>query len=376
MLGMTSAVAAASATAPTGGFLAVSCTSASACTAVGFSLPSSGGNMLLAERWNGKSWVLQRAPDPSGGRGSELDGVSCTSASACTAVGYYLTSAEHSVTLAERWDGKSWAVQTTPNPSGAENSDLEGVSCTSASACTAVGYYNTSTGPADLTLAERWNGTAWTVQTTPSLAGRDSNLPAVSCSSASACTAAGTNFPPTGPEVPLAERWDGKSWAVQTTLNPGGAQDTHLYAVSCTSASACTATGGYYDSSTGIAVNLAERWNGTAWAIQTTPNPGGAQVSGLTGVSCTSAWACTAAGIHYTSSGPDMTLAERWNGTAWAIQHTPNPGGSYGSDLNGVSCTSASACTAVGYYNTNSSTRVTLAERWNGTAWTVQPTPS
>ena len=54
-------------------------------------------------------------------------------------------------------------------------------------------------------------------------------------------------------------------------------------------------------------------------------------------------------------------MAERWNGTAWAMQSIPNPNGS--GQLNGVSCTSASACTAVGYYGGY----VTLAERWNGT---------
>ena len=45
-----------------------------------------------------------------------------------------------------------WSIQTTPNPAGGSGSILNGVSCTSASACTAVG--NSSNG----TLAEGWNG--------------------------------------------------------------------------------------------------------------------------------------------------------------------------------------------------------------------------
>ncbi len=49
-----------------------------------------------------------------------------------------------------------WSIQTTPNPAGGSNSILNGVSCTSASACTAVGNY--SNGTATVTLAERWNG--------------------------------------------------------------------------------------------------------------------------------------------------------------------------------------------------------------------------
>ena len=114
----------------------------------------------------------------------------------------------------------------------------------------------------------------------------------------------------------------------------------------------------------GRARAVAERWNGTRWTIQPTPNPrpGGAF---LNGVSCTSASACTAVG-----SLPPGTLAERWNGTRWAIQPTPNPAQG-GGGLSGVSCTSASACTAVGGSNAGA-----LAERWNGTSWLSRPPPT
>ena len=44
-----------------------------------------------------------------------------------------------------------------------------------------------------------------------------------------------------------------------------------------------------------------------------------------------------------------VTLTERWNGTAWAIQPGPHPG-AQGSSLAGVACPSASSCFAVGYY--------------------------
>jgi hypothetical protein len=84
----------------------------------------------------------------------------------------------------------------------------------------------------------------------------------------------------------------------------------------------------------------------------------------LEAVSCTSASACTATGVYDTSSDDTPVLmAERWNGKAWAIQKIPSPDGAFGSGLVGVSCTSASACTAAGWYYTNS-TYVTLAERW------------
>jgi hypothetical protein len=163
----------------------------------------------------------------------------------------------------------------------------------------------------------------------------------------------------------LAERWNGSSWAIQPTPTHAGATNIYLRGVSCTAATACTAVG--QDYSSGYSLTLAERWNGASWVIQPTPNPANA-LSVLSSVSCTAATACTAVGDSY--SGTYVSLAERWNGTSWAIQSTPNPAGS-GSVLSSVSCTAATACTAVGY----SGNAVTLAERWNGTSWKIQPTP-
>ena len=90
------------------------------------------------------------------------------SASACTAVGTYIDKAGDLVTLAERWDGTSWAVQTTPNPPGATGISLSGVSCASARACTAVGAYEDSAGDG-LSFAERWTGGAGRSRPPPTL---------------------------------------------------------------------------------------------------------------------------------------------------------------------------------------------------------------
>jgi hypothetical protein len=57
------------------------------------------------------------------------------------------------LTLVEHWNGSKWSVQATPNPSSASSSQLEGISCTSATRCTAAGLYTISSGPS-FTLAE------------------------------------------------------------------------------------------------------------------------------------------------------------------------------------------------------------------------------
>ncbi|MEO6471167.1 MAG: hypothetical protein ABIR57_04835, partial [Aeromicrobium sp.] len=138
------------------------------------------------------------------------------------------------------------------------------------------------------------------------------------------------------------------TWTVQTTPNPNGAAYNYLSGVSCVSATACSAVGNY-DLSSGGTKTLAERWNGTDWAVKYTPNPTGATTSYLNGLSCTSATACTAVGYYHPSSGGTKTLVERRNGANWAVTTTPNPTGN--SYLSGVSCASATACTAVGHYS-------------------------
>jgi|SRR5665213_1027371 len=313
----------------------------------------------LPQSGTSSKWSIEATPEVLKPQGSLLADA-CASPSWCVAVGYHPNSSGTHKTLAEVWNGTSWTVQTTPNPSGAISSNLSAVSCSSATACTAVGAYENNSGTFVM-LAEVWNGTSWTMQTTPNPSGATgSNLNAVSCSSATACTAVGYYYSSSG-QVTLAERWNGTSWTVQTTPNPSGATYIGLYGVSCSSATACTAVGSYKNSS-GTLVTLAEVWNGTSWTMQTTPNPSGAIISDLNAVSCSSATACTAVGSSGIGSSQVTTLAEVWNGTSWTVQTTPNPSGATYSDLNAVSCSSATACTAVGYYWNGSGTHVTLAE--------------
>ena len=58
--------------------------------------------------------------------------------------------------MAEHWDGSSWAIQLTPTPSGAKESELAGVACPSTALCTAVELWVNSSGFQG-TLAERYS---------------------------------------------------------------------------------------------------------------------------------------------------------------------------------------------------------------------------
>jgi hypothetical protein len=351
---------------PADEFLAVSCPAGKMCIAVGESSFSTTGTML-AERWNGHKWSVTRLVHPPGATNSFLTGVSCTSARACTAVGVDYVPGTGTGPLAERWNGSRWALEVTPSP-GNSGVPLAAVSCGSATSCTAVGYYDFgSLGFTSSTLAEHWNGHRWAAQSLPSAGDLGGDLSAVSCPSRLTCTAAGyyNGTSDEGPgTAPLAMRRSSGNWVVEPA--PGDADEnvtSGLTGVSCPTVSTCTAVG---ENAGGGP--LALRWNGLTWRTQTAADEFG--LLRFNGVSCASATACTAIGGRY---------GQRWNGRTWTLQRIAVPAGARGFNLSAVSCSSARHCTAVGSKNitvSQVSDVLTIAERWNGRTWAPQATPS
>ena len=325
----------------------VACSGVGACTAVG-DFQSSGGVFTLAERWNGTAFSVQPTPSPASPPAfSVLRGVSCPAAGECIAVGGITSSSSPGLTLAERWDGTAWSTQRTANQSGSQVTDnrLLGVSCPAASACTAVGSYQR--GDQTFPLAERWNGNRWTLQSVASPPGAfTSSLAAVSCSTGSACIAVGTSNDGHGADLPLAEQWNGHAWSIQSVPSPTS-EGGKLAGVSCSAVSACIAVGQFVDQAGAQTFALAERWNGSAWSIQASPSPSGAADAFLSGVSCPAATSCDAAGHFFNSTNMELTLAQGWDGSAWSVQPTPNPG-SVADTLSAVACPSTTSCVAVG----------------------------
>jgi hypothetical protein len=301
--------------------------------------------------------------------GSGLAGVACSSPTACTAVGG---------SVVQRWDGSRWTIQPTPNPADATSTSFSGVDCLSSTDCIAVGDYVDPAGTS--TLAEHWSGSRWTIQQTPTPAGPGGSvgsfLAKVACRSTNTCTAVGSATYRSGFEVSLAERWNGSRWAIQHTPNPAGSQ-TNLNGVACPSKSTCTAVGATFNRAY-VWVLLAETWNAGRWMIQPVPNPAGDRAGGiLVDVVCPSPNDCTAVGYYVNSAGGQFALVEHWNGSHWTIQPTPSPaGGVRGSGLSGVACSSPTVCIAVGSYVNSGGGELTLAERWNGSHWTIEPTPA
>lgn len=375
---------------------AVSCTSSRSCIAVGYFTNSRHVQVTLAERWNGRRWTIERTPNPRGGTQIALNGVSCAK-SACIAVGSYTNSGLGSTAFVERRDRGRWSLMRIPPPRKAASTSLSGVSCTSERACVAVGFWARQQDR-DAPLIERLTANRWSPTVVRRPRGASSELRGVSCTGPRSCTAVGTRRPSlrSNATYTLAMRWNGARWEVERTPSPvaGGsghlaAQTVTLSAVSCRSARSCTAVGSStatYDlGGRAIAryrLPLAESWNGKVWSVQSAPNPATnptetplsySSVS-LSGVSCTSPSACTAVGSYPTTSGyaPQVTLAERWNGSAWALQTTVNGTGTAGGALKAISCASAHTCIAVGSYpDVAHYTTLPLARNWDGSSWTV-----
>ncbi len=361
----------------------VTCSSASDCWAVGYYDPNPTVGVhvdqTLIEHWDGSSWAIVTSANTLPTQNNFLNGVTCVSGAAeCVAVGYYYNGTDY-LTLTERWDGNSWAIVTSPNPLASQRNYFTGVTCVSTSDCWAVGYYYTGTVGKAQTLIEHWNGTSWTVTSSPNTDTAHHNfLYGVACATASDCWAVGRNVPVDGNGVvaidqTLIEHWDGTSWAVVTSPDTSPAENNVLYAVSCVSTTECWAVG-HHNRIGSAPQSLIERWDGTSWAIVTSPN-NSSQYHTLAGVTCASQADCWAVGYYFAGTAY-QTLIEHWDGSSWAIVSSPSTLNTQANYLNSVTCASASQCWAVGSYNVTSNTAQTLIEQWDGTSWTIVNSPN
>ena len=365
----------------------VTCVVASQCWAVGtWADDTYYSSRELFERWDGTSWTVDDSqPPPTQPEVLQATFFSstCVSASDCWAVGegaVPIEGIEEQSSLIEHWDGSSWSMVSSPNTNAVYNV-LLGVTCTSASDCWAVGSDWSELGQRDaLTLIEHWDGTSWTVVNSPNGTApmaSGNNLYGVSCTSASECWAVGFYSAPEIGSQTLIERWDGTSWSVVPSLDSSLVQQGYLEGVTCTSGSDCWAVGAYVTSS-GYQT-LVEHWDGTAWAIVPSANSSPLDSDIFFGVACVSESDCWATGAYQarspiSGSSPFQTLTEHWDGTLWSIVSSPSAAGANDNALYGVACTATSDCWAAG--TDYASPYQSLIEHWDGSSWAIVSSPN
>ena len=228
------------------------------------------------------------------------------------AVGFSLSVSSNEVVstpLIEHFNGTSWSIQTTPATAG----KLNAVTAVSATDVWAVG----GTGSAD--LIENFNGTTWSIVQAPSPGTSAPSLGGISAISSTDIFAVGGVGKGNFPQV---LQFNGTTWTSLANL-PTGIADTAIDAISATDV--WTAGGGSI-----------WNFNGTNWT-EVASGIGG-DLFAISGSSANDIFA-----VGETISTTDETLVEQWNGTSWSVVTSAGRG-----ELAGVTILSNGTAVAVG----------------------------
>jgi hypothetical protein len=308
---------------------------------------ASGAHRTLMEHWNGSAWSVIPSPNPGKG-GDFLAGISVVNAHLAWAVGQYQNNPiDDEQALIEQWNGKAWSVVPSPNTGGPVKF-LFGVAAVDATTAWAVGFDTAQDSSIAHTLIEQWNGQVWTVVPSPNSGTGSNVLYGIAASSANDAWAVGDDkVSATGVVDTLIEHWDGRSWSVVPSPNlPNG--NSILAGITTVDANTAWAVGYAADSATTLSQTLVERWNGQSWSLMPSPNPG-MQDNELYGIHALNARNIWSVGNYQDDAGNLQSLIERWDGKAWSVEPSPNPG-STGNSLDGITVIDAQHIWAVGEY--------------------------
>ncbi|HEY0071719.1 MAG TPA: S-layer homology domain-containing protein [Chloroflexia bacterium] len=169
------------------------------------------------------------------------------------------------------------------------------------------------------------------------------------------------------------EHYDGTNWTRMDAPTVVATSTHRLSAVDARTSSDVWAVGYYFTadiSAGGLAQTLVTHWNGNQWSVVPSPNIPG-MVNTLSGVAALSANDVWAVGVYRDASNVRQTLTMHWNGTTWSIVPSPNTasGNNYLSDVVAIS---SNDVWAVGFHTPTGGHDVPHVMHWNGTAWSLQ----
>jgi hypothetical protein len=111
------------------------------------------------------------------------------------------------------------------------------------------------------------------------------------------------------------------------------------------------------------------------WNVVTSPNVGTGTnfLPGVAAVSSSDVWAVGS----YDGYTTTLTLVEHWNGSVWSVVPSPNMETGAVDELRGVAAVSSSDVWAVGdYFDVYFDRTETLMEHWDGSVWSIVPSPN
>lgn len=151
-----------------------------------------------------------------------------------------------------------------------------------------------------------------------------------------------------------------------------GNLDNNLDAVSAASPTDAWAVGDYYAATNpNVLQNMAEHWDGRAWTEFALPEVGANQNT-LLGVSELPDGHTWAVGYDTDANWTDQALIESYDGSTWSVVPSPSPGVQR-DILTGVAAIADNDVWAVGAQMDAAGTWHTLAEHWDGTSWSTSP---
>ncbi|MGD0198271.1 MAG: hypothetical protein ABSC56_10260 [Solirubrobacteraceae bacterium] len=345
----------------------VACTSPGNCVAVGHDEDSHQGQAMVASETNGAWGAAGQIRLPPGAAtglslGGQLNGVACTGAGSCVAVGAYQTEAGPPELMVATETGGVWARARELLPALPrvvdEQATLNAVTCTGPGDCIAVGGETTSAGSQAIVVSETtgvWGSPSAVALPAPTSGLADLN--SVTCTSAGDCVAVGAFDDEHANYEPIVVSQTGGVWGTASEVElPDGAntatatQNAGFDSVACPSVGDCVAVGYYSDTysvatfgpSAGPANAMVAGENAGVWSQATQLST--ASPATLKGVTCASTGNCVAVG----------SLGEPWDLTALSIGETDgvweqaNPLGTSQAGLDSVTCTSPGNCAAVG----------------------------
>jgi hypothetical protein len=337
----------------------IACASGGNCAAGGsFTAANGVVQAWIASEVNGSWHAAEEVPGTATmnwGGYAAVEYVSCPAPGECVAVGQVASEiGGHMTTFAAtEAAGGGWAAANSLG--AADAMFVAAISCPQAGQCVLGGQ----TGAYPSIRTER--GVSWgaplILPGITTLSKRsDATLDALTCPTPGNCVAGGSYYSRVGNALgqPYQEafvasevngRWDP---AVEVPaiarLNAGGL--AQILTISCVSAGDCAAAGSYQngagDTVTFVANEVAGTW-GAALPVPGSGGEGDAGGSWVTGLSCTAAATCVAAG----QVGLDGFIAQEIGGTWGRIRLVPDLTG-HGTSVDEVSCRSAGNCVATG----------------------------
>ena len=325
--------------------------------AVGCYIPGLSGVLnTLAHHFDGTRWTAYPLPNV-GLQQNCLNAVSMPATGRAWAVGYYVSGQFQQKTLIEHFDGTVWSVVPSPSP-GALQNILYSIAAISDTDAWAVGAEQDAAGLWH-TLTEHWNGSTWSVVDAVDVGSNGNQFFAVTAVAGNNVYAAGQQAGSAFPNEALIEHWNGTSWSVVSS--PGNTSASVLPLGVTATSSSLTLVGQEETDIAPYTTYVAAGAPGSL-SIQTTPNNGVTE-NDLFAPAIAADGSTWAVGwyIDPSSGNHDSLVLQGVNGT-WNLVSSPAFKSGDDSGLAAITAIPGGGMWAVGVTATNTSNYSTVIE--------------